>query len=186
MSSPKTTSGLRNYQLAGFAGLFLIMGSVTGWAVMSEINGAVIASGSLVVDGSTKLIQHRDGGIVAEIPVKDGDEVKAGDLLLRLDDTDARAELNIINSIRSEWLAKSARLKAQRDGLDSISFPAELLARKAEPVIGELIEGQTRLFISQKASLDGRIQQLEERILQLEKEISGVILGTRSYIQQHT
>ena len=174
MSSPKTTSGLRNYQLAGFAGLFLIMGSVTGWAVMSEINGAVIASGSLVVDGSTKLIQHRDGGIVAEIPIKDGDEVKAGDLLLRLDDTDARAELNIINSIRSEWLAKSARLKAQRDGLDSISFPAELLARKAEPVIGELIEGQTRLFISQKASLDGRIQKLEERILQLEKEISGV------------
>ena len=58
MSTPQTKSGLRSYQVAGFAGLFLVLGSVAGWAALSEINGAVIASGSLVVDGSTKRIQH--------------------------------------------------------------------------------------------------------------------------------
>jgi HlyD family secretion protein len=184
MSTPQTKSGLRSYQVAGFAGLFLVLGSVAGWAALSEINGAVIASGSLVVDGSTKRIQHRDGGIVSEILVKDGDEVKAGDLLLRLDDTDARAELNIINAIRSEWLAKSARLKAQRDGRDSIIFQKELIDRTGEPVIAELIEGQTRLFVSQRASLDGRTQQLDERVQQLEKEIAGVEAQLRAKEEQ--
>ncbi|MEE4238800.1 MAG: HlyD family type I secretion periplasmic adaptor subunit [Anderseniella sp.] len=174
MSGENTAHNMRRYQIIGFAGLFLVMGSVAGWAALSEIRGAVIASGQLVVDGNTKRIQHRDGGIVAEILVKDGDLVKAGDLLLRLDDTDARAELGIIETIRAEWLAKGARLKAERDGASQISFPAELLARQDQPVIAELLEGQERLFTSQKASVDGRVKQLDERIEQLNKEIAGI------------
>ena len=185
MSSEGTRTALRRYQVIGFSGLFLVLGSVAGWAALSEIRGAVIAPGTLVVDGSTKRIQHRDGGIVAEIPVKDGDMVKAGDLLLRLDDTDAKAELGIIQTIRSEWQAKVARLRAQRDGAATISFPEELVARQEEPTIRDLLEGQERLFVSQKASLDGRIQQLEERVEQLDKEIAGIEAQLAAKQEQH-
>jgi HlyD family secretion protein len=174
MTSRSTQVAMRRYQIVGFAGLFLVMGSVAGWAALSQIRGAVIAPGALVVDGNTKRIQHRDGGIVAQILVKDGDLVKAGDLLVRLDDTDAKAELGIIETIRSEWLAKAARLRAERDGAAQIAYPAELLGRQNEEVISELLEGQERLFVSQRASLDGRIKQLEERIDQLNKEIAGI------------
>jgi HlyD family secretion protein len=174
MSTPATASAMRRYQLAGFTGLFVVLGSVAGWAALSEIQGAVIAPGNIAVDGNTKRVQHRDGGIVSEIRVRDGDQVKAGDLLIRLDGTDARAELGIIETIRSEWLAKAARLRAQRDGASAIEFPDELIKRENEKVVGELLKGQRSLFASQKASLDGRIKQLEERIEQLHKEIAGV------------
>ncbi len=130
MSSPTTTSAMRRYQVAGFAGLFIVLGSVAGWAALSEIQGAVIAPGNIVVDGNTKRVQHRDGGIVSEILVRDGDKVKSGDLLIRLDGTDARAELGIIQAIRSEWLAKAARLRAQRDGASEVTFPTELIERE--------------------------------------------------------
>ena len=89
--SDRTSNSLRRYQLAGFVGIIVIMGSVVGWAVLTELRGAVIAPGTMVVDGNTKRIQHRDGGIVAEIKVRDGDMVKAGDLLILLDPTDTRA-----------------------------------------------------------------------------------------------
>lgn len=174
MSSTTTKSAMRRYQVAGFAGLFIVLGSVAGWAALSEIHGAVIAPGNIAVDGNTKRVQHRDGGIVSEILVRDGDKVKSGDLLIRLDGTDARAELSIIQTIRSEWLAKAARLRAQRDGASDVTFPTELIERKDEQVIDDLLNGQRLLFASQKASLDGRVNQLKERIEQLHKEIAGV------------
>ncbi len=172
--SDATRKSMRRYQLAGFAGILVILGSVVGWSVLTEIRGAVIAPGTMVVDGNTKRVQHRDGGIVAEIKVRDGDMVKAGDLLIRLDPTETRAELAIIDTIRTEWVAKAARLRAQRDGLDRLVFEEELEARRDEPVIGKLLSGQESLFVSQTASLKGRIKQLRERIAQLKQEISGV------------
>ncbi|MGI9513273.1 MAG: biotin/lipoyl-binding protein, partial [Anderseniella sp.] len=161
--SDTTRKSMFRYQLAGFAGIVAIMGSVVGWSVLTEIRGAVIAPGSMVVDGNTKRVQHRDGGIVAEIKVRDGDMVKAGDLLVRLDPTETRAELAIIDTIRTEWVAKAARLRAQRDGDDTLVFDEELEVRRSEPVIGKLLSGQERLFASQTASLKGRIKQLRER-----------------------
>jgi HlyD family secretion protein len=172
--SSNTNKSMRRYQMAGFAGILLVVGGIGGWSVMTELRGAVIASGTMVVDSNTKRVQHRDGGIVAEIKVKDGDMVSSGDLLIRLDDTDAKAELGIIDTIRIEWLAKVARLKALRDGLDTVEFPQELKDRQAEQVVKDLLNGQERLFTSQKASLIGRIKQLEERILQSNEEIAGV------------
>jgi len=71
MSTPATASAMRRYQLAGFTGLFVVLGSVAGWAALSEIHGAVIAPGNIAVDGNTKRVQHRDGGIVSEIRVRE-------------------------------------------------------------------------------------------------------------------
>jgi len=172
--SDKTRKSMRRYQLAGFAGIFVIMGSVGGWSALTEIRGAIIAPGTMVVDGNTKRVQHRDGGIVAEIKVRDGDMVRAGDLLVRLDPTDSKAELGIIDTIRIEWVAKTARLRAQRDGADKLVFDDELEARRDDGLIGRLLTGQERLFASQTASLKGRIKQLRERISQFKEEISGV------------
>ena len=172
--SDSTRRSMRRYQWAGFAGIIVIMGSVVGWSVLTEIRGAVIAPGTMVVDGNTKRIQHRDGGIVADIKVRDGDMVKAGDLLIRLDPTDTRAELGIIDTIRIEWVAKAARLRAQRDGKDKLVFDEELEARRDQPMIRQLLSGQENLFASQTASLKGRTKQLRERIAQLHQEITGV------------
>ncbi len=172
--SSTTKQSMWRYQLAGFLGVLLIGGTVGGWSVLTELRGAVIASGTMVVDSTTKRIQHRDGGIVAEINVREGDKVAAGELLVRLDDTDSKAELGIIDTIRVEWLAKVARLKAQRDELPAIAFPTELLDKRTDQLVADLISGQERLFTSQKASIDGRVLQLRERIVQLNEEISGV------------
>lgn len=172
--STNTRKSLRGYQLAGFAGILVIMGSVVGWSVLTEIRGAIIAPGSMVVDGNTKRIQHRDGGIVAEIKVHDGDMVQAGDLLVRLDPTETKAELGIIDAIRTEWVAKAARLRTQRDGDETLVFDDELEARRDEAQVRKLLSGQESLFAAQTASLKGRKKQLRERISQFKEEIIGV------------
>ncbi|MFW6077108.1 MAG: HlyD family type I secretion periplasmic adaptor subunit [Hyphomicrobiales bacterium] len=184
MSNARTLKSLRFYQIIGLAGLLVVFGSLGAWAGMSSIRGAVIASGTIVVEGHSKRVQHRDGGIVADIRVEDGDYVEAGDLLIRLDETETRAELAIIESVLDESEARRARLRAERDGADAVRFPPELLARRDDPDVAELLEGQERLFESQKAVLDGRREQLNQRVGQLEEEIAGVTAQATSTSEQ--
>jgi HlyD family secretion protein len=152
-----TLKGLRFYQILGLAGLVVVFGSIGAWAAMTSIRGAVIASGVIVVEGYSKRIQSRDGGIVAEIRVADGDRVAAGDLLIRLDETETRAELAIIEALLGEFEAKRARLTAERDGKGEVRFPSELVARRGNPEIAELLAGQERLFANQNSVLAGSV-----------------------------
>jgi HlyD family secretion protein len=175
---------LRFYQILGLAGLLVVFGSIGAWAAMSSIRSAVVASGTVVVEGHSKRVQHRDGGIVAEIRVEDGDYVEAGDLLIRLDETETRAQLAIIESVLDEFEAKRARLAAERDGETEVRFPATLLARRDEPKVAELLVGQERFFASRKAVLDGRKHQLNQRIDQLAQEISGITAQATSTGEQ--
>lgn len=165
---------MRRFSFAGVLAVLVVLGGVGGWAALAEIQGAVMAPGQMVVESTSKRIQHRDGGIVAKINVKNGDRVQAGQDLLLMDDTEARAELGIIETIRTEWLAKAGRLRAERDGSSSISFEPELLGRQDEPAIGDVLRGQQQLFEAQKAALKGRQEQLSERVVQLEKQITGL------------
>lgn len=174
MTSSSTIKTLRRYQFAGFAGLGLLIGVMGLWSVMASIQGAVIAPGTTVVETYLKRIQHRDGGIVADIAVKDGDRVEAGQILVRLDETDTRAELSILQGTLDEVNAKRARLIAERDDQREVQFPVTLLARASELRIAELLSGQRKLLSVQKAALDGRIEQLSERIGQLGQEIMGL------------
>lgn len=174
MTSSPTIKTLRRYQMAGFAGLGFLIGVMGLWSVLASIQGAVIAPGTTVVETYLKRIQHRDGGIVAEIAVKDGDWVEAGQVLVRLDKTDTHAELSILQGTLDEMDAKRARLIAERDDQAEIQFPATLLVRASDPHIGELLSGQRKLLSVQKAALDGRIEQLAERIGQLGQEITGL------------
>ena len=184
MSSASTMKSLRFYQILGLAGLTVVFGSIGAWAAMTSIRGAVVSSGVIVVEGYSKRVQHRDGGIVAEIRVEDGDRVEAGDLLIRLDETETRAGLAIIEAALDEFEAKRARLRAERGGSEELRFPPQLAARRGEAKVAELLLGQERLFASKKAVLAGRQDQLIQRIGQLEQEIAGITAQASSAQEQ--
>lgn len=166
---------MKRYQRAGGLAIILVLGSLGAWATLSSISGAVIASGMIVVESNTKRIQHLEGGIVAEILVEEGDTVAAGDPLLRIDSTDAQAELSILDAARLELLAKIARLRAERDFSKDIVFDEDLLSLQSDPHVAALLLGQRRLLQTQNAAIQGRLDQLEERILQYDDEIKGQV-----------
>ena len=171
---PSRRKSIRRHLAAGVAAVLLLTGGVGGWAATTEISGAVIAPGLIVVDSNSKRIQHPTGGVVGEILVREGDPVKAGDVLVRLDETQTRANLDIVVSSLDELQARQARLEAERDGLDTLVFPEELLARRDEPAVASIIAGEQKLFELRRESRAGEKAQLEEQIDQLQEEIEGI------------
>lgn len=162
------------------AGLFLcaLLAFVVGWAAWMQISGAIIAPGSLVVEGNVKTVKHKEGGIVAEIRIRDGDHVEAGDLLLRLDDATTSANLAVVSKQLNELMATEARLVAERDGLPTIRFPAELAAQSDQPDIRGMLDSQRRLMAARTGGLAGRVDQLREQIRQLESQGDGLKVQT--------
>jgi HlyD family secretion protein len=165
---------LRRHLLAGLSVLVLLGGGVGGWAATTELSGAVVAPGVLVVDSHVKKVQHPTGGVVGEIRVRDGDRVEAGDLVVRLDDTMARANLAVITKSLDELAAQQGRLQAERDQLISIKLRPELLARSAETEMAALIAGEQRLFELRREAREGLRAQLRQRIGQLQEQIVGL------------
>ncbi|MDQ7727604.1 HlyD family type I secretion periplasmic adaptor subunit [Halomonas sp. SpR8] len=149
--------------------LLLLLGA-GGWAASAQLSGAVIAQGSVTVDQNLKSIQHSDGGIISEINIREGDFVRAGDVLMKLQDTQTKAELSIVRSKLVELAIRRARLLAERDGLAAIEFPADLDAG-ASP---DVFLGETRLFEGNRTSLQSKQQQLELSVEQIEEEIKGL------------
>lgn len=157
------------------AGLFLgvlLVGGVGGWAATARLSGAVIAPGSVKVDQNLKLIQHRDGGIVAEIDVREGDVVARGQVLFRLEDAQAKAELSILTVQLREAEARRARLLADRDGLAVIAFPDHLSAD--DPIAAVVVAGETRLHAGNLANRESQRRQLELSVEQIGEEIEGL------------
>ena len=169
----KLTS-VRRYVLAGIATLVLLFGGIGGWAATTDLAGAVMAAGTVVVAGNVKKIQHPTGGVVGEIYVKNGDRVKSGDLLVRLDETMTRANLQVITKQLDELIGRQARLRAERDDAATIEFPQELLKRSVEPSVAQILTGEKKLFESRVNSRNSQKGQLGERILALDEEIGGL------------
>lgn len=167
---------------AGFALAFLLVGGVGGWAATAQLTGAVIAQGVVAIDRNLKMIQHRDGGIVGEIAVREGDMVQAGQVLIRLEDAQTRAELSIVTSQLVELVARRARLLAERDGLETISFPADLDAAQSETAI--VLNGETRLFNGNRLNRESQKQQLELGILQIGDEIEGLTAQRAAKVEE--
>jgi HlyD family secretion protein len=138
------------------------------------ISGAVVASGSLVVDTNVKKVQHPTGGIVGELRVRDGDRVHAGDIVVRLDETVTRANLAIVSKGLDELMARKARLESERDGWDTIVFPAQLVAGASDPDRAAAMDSERKLFNLRKTARNGQKSQLRERIAQLGEEITGL------------
>jgi len=149
----------------------VLVGGIGGWATNTEISGAVIAPGQLVVDSNVKKIQHPAGGVVGELRVKDGDFVKEGDVVARLDVTQTRANLAIVTKALDELAARQARNEAERDGAARVSFPADLLARVGDPDVLHVTRGEQTLFELRGLAREGLKAQSREQIAQLEQQI---------------
>src|SRR5689334_25109737 len=159
-------ASIRRYTIAGIVVVLVLTCGVGVWATTAEISGALIAPGTIVVESNIKKVQHPTGGVVGELFVKDGSHVKAGDLLVRLDDTITRANRAIVTKTLTELTARKARLEAERDGSAAIKFPDELVQQSSTPDIGQAIAAETRLFELRKAVKAGQKSQLQERINQ--------------------
>jgi HlyD family secretion protein len=144
----------------------------------------VIAQGLLVVDSNVKKIQHPTGGVVGEVRVRDGDHVKAGDIVVRLDETQTRANLAIVTKSLDEFAARRARDEADRDDADAVVFPNELLNRMNEPDVAHAVNGERRLFEIRRRAREGLKAQLKERILQFLEEINGLETQKNARIEQ--
>ena len=177
MSRKRTGSAqdsIRLHVIAGAVVVAVLTVGVGGWAGTTDISSALIAPGSIVVDSNVKKVQHPTGGIVGEVRVRDGDRVKAGDIVVRLDETVTRANLAVVTKGLNELTARKARLEAERDGAEAIRFPAELTNRAQDPAVAAVMTSERKLFELRQTARTGQKAQLRQRILQLDEEISGL------------
>jgi len=165
---------LRMLSLVGGAAVLLFAGTVGVWAIATTLTGAVVASGQFVVDGNVKKVQHSTGGIVGELKVREGDRVEEGAVLIRLDDTITRANLQVVTKQLDEFAARRGRLIAERDRRGVINVAPELVARGSEGDVAELIETEQNQFDARHAAREGQKAQLARRINQLEDEVGGL------------
>lgn len=186
--SGRTTSpvhrSIRHHLLAGLLAVLLLAGGICGWAATTDLAGAVIAQGQMVVDTNDKKIQHPTGGIVRELRVHEGSRVKVNDVLVRLDDIQTRASLAILTKGIDELLARQARDEAERDGADTIVFPPQLQARQNDQDVAYLIISERNLFDIRRSARDGQKAQLRERIAQLKEEIQGTTTQQEARLSQ--
>ena len=173
---PSARAAIRRYSLVGLSSAFFLVGGLGGWAAVTELSGAVVAPGSIVVDTYVKKVQHPTGGVVGEILARDGDRVRAGDVVVRLDETVARASLAMVSKSLDELAARQSRLEAERDGSEQIAFPAALKSRLQEPELASLIQGEINVFEDRRQARAGQKAQLQERISQLQEQIDGLKL----------
>ncbi len=164
----------RTPRLIGFVTIILVFGFFIGWSTFAPLGSAAYALGFVAVEDSRKTIQHLEGGIVKEIAIKDGQMVKKGDLLIVLDDTQLKAQLEIIEAQYKAVLALSARLEAERDNRESIQFDDYLKANTDDPDVIELMRIQERVFNTRKTTKEGEIEVLKQRIEQLQEQINGL------------
>lgn len=165
---------VRRILLAGTAIVLIGLGGFTAWASTAPLSSAAIAPGVVKVDTNRKTVQHLEGGIIAEILVREGQAVEAGQVLLRLDDLESRALFQMLDDQHAALRAQEARLLAERDEQKELAFPPELEARRAEPKIAEILDGQRRIFESRKAILDGQTSVIDQRVAQLKAQIAAL------------
>ncbi|MBI4921064.1 MAG: HlyD family type I secretion periplasmic adaptor subunit [Devosia nanyangense] len=167
---------LKRHSLVGLLAVFGVFGGLVLWAANTDIAGAVISGGTLVVESYPKQIQHQDGGTVREIFVHNEDAVTEGQVLIRLDDTAIRASLGVINAQLYEGLAQEARLAAQVAGEPDFEVPADLEPLAGDPQVASFLGTQRQILSAQLADRDGRIGQLNEQVLQLDHQIEGLAM----------
>lgn len=165
---------IRLHTAVGSLAVLLLIGGVGGWAAATDVSGALIAQGSVVVDSNVKKVQHPTGGVIGALNVRNGEAVRAGDVVVRLEETMLRANLGIVVNALDELSARAARLESERDGRDDVMFRSDFLARAAEPNVARVINGERRLFVLRRTARAGVKQQLEQRIAQLDQEARGL------------
>lgn len=164
--------------VSGALAAALVVGA-GGWAAQAKLSGAIIAQGQVAISQQVKTIQHRDGGIIADIPVRNGTAVRKGDVLLRLDETETRVELSIVQGQLQQLLAMRSRLVAERDDAMNIVFPTG-------PLSEAMVHSETKLFEENRAALLNQKEQLRLQILQLEEQTKALDAQARANTHEHT
>lgn len=157
----------------GILAIAVLLSVFGGWSALAPLASAALAPGVVSPDGNRKTIQHLEGGIIRSIHVRDGDHVAVGQPLVTLDDTNTRARLEELTERFNFLAVTEARLIAERNGSDQISFPAHV-GNKDDPRIQELMEGQQSLLASRQAMQSGREEILKARIRQLDEQNAGL------------
>ena len=155
-----------------------------GLAGTLPITGAVIASGEVGMESRIKKIAHPTGGVIAAILVKDGDRVRKGQVLIRLDTRVSGANAQYTGENVDQLTARAARLRADRDDARTVSFPAGLISRARDPAIAKLMQDEMKTFLLRRKALAGQISQLRERIAQTQAQVGGFQTQAQSYDQQ--
>ena len=185
-SGPTDGAGasIRRHVVAGSVLVAVLLFGLGGWAATAQLSGALIAQGSVVVDSNVKKVQHPTGGVVGELFVRDGDHVKAGDLLLRLDETVTHANLAIVTKGLTELYARKARLAAERDGASAVDAPREFAGQLDDPDVKEALASERKLFDLRRQARAGQKQQLQERVTQLDQQISGLTAQQNAKVKE--
>jgi HlyD family secretion protein len=175
---------IRLHLIVGLAVVAVLALGLGGWASTAEISGALIAPGSIVVESNVKKVQHPTGGVVGELLARDGDLVKAGDVVVRLDDTVTKANLAIVTKNLNGLWARAARLEAEQRGLDKIVFPPMLLDHADDPEVRDVMASEGKLFDVRTTGRTGQKAQLRERVTQLNEEIAGLVAQEKAKDQE--
>jgi HlyD family type I secretion membrane fusion protein len=174
----------RSAMVAGAAIMAAFFVGLGGWAAFAPLNSAAVAPAVVKVEGNRKSVQHLEGGIVKELRVREGDKVASDQTLILLDDTQARAAVDVFSKQYDELTAQEARLIAERDGAAAVKFPPALIARQAEPDVAAIIAGQTNLFKSRRTTLTGTFDVLRKKISQTQEQIVGLEGQAAAYKRQ--
>jgi HlyD family type I secretion membrane fusion protein len=149
-------------------------GGFGAWAALAPLASAAMAPGIITVDSSRKTVQHLDGGIIAEILVREGDRVQAGQVLMRLDDLETGSTVALLESQFHALMAQEARLEAERDGQPEVRLLPSLIGRRGDSMAADILAGQERIFAGRRSSLAGREAVTRQQITQLEAQIAAL------------
>nr|WP_320201858.1 HlyD family type I secretion periplasmic adaptor subunit [Agrobacterium sp. rho-13.3]MDX8311638.1 HlyD family type I secretion periplasmic adaptor subunit [Agrobacterium sp. rho-13.3] len=156
--------------------LAVMVAGVGGWAATANLSGAVIGTGTVVVDGNVKRIQHREGGIVGDILVRNGALVKAGDLLIRLDETVTRANLAMVSKQINQLSARRLRLVSESNDASEMTLTDQQAGQQEDAITDVYIDAEKALFTARKRTIDGQKAQLRQRIDQIRQENGGLLV----------
>lgn len=184
LAPPARLTSWKHHAIAGYVLIFSTFGVMGAWAAVARLDRAVVSPGTIAVENSRKTVQHFEGGMVREVLVKEGQSVREGDLLLRLDPVQATASVDLFRSQLDATLIQEARLLAERDNRDGLELPPEIEARRGEPAVARAIGDQSAQLKERRGSLLGQIDLLESRVRQLRSEISGLGVEKASTEQQ--
>jgi HlyD family type I secretion membrane fusion protein len=168
----------------GLAVILFGVGTFCVWATTVDLSSAIIGSGIVKVVSDRKKVQAQDGGTVHAINVKNGQRVKVGDVLIRLDQTKEKAALDVIQGNYDLAQATVARLEAERSGADDIRFPQDMLSRASVPDVADILAGQRQLFQVRRQTLTGQVDLIRAQIRQLKEQIQGLAAQSKAAVSQ--
>lgn len=174
----------QRYAIAGYALIVAAFGIAGVWAATVRLDRAVISTGVIVAESSRKVVQHFEGGMVQAVLVRDGQTVRAGDVLLRIDPVQSQASADLFRNQLDAALVLEARLRAEQAQSDDLQLPADLAARHDEPALARMISDQSGQLVERRTTLKGQLALIEAKVTQLRTEISGLAVEKSSVEQQ--